>query len=45
MYSVSVLGAGAGALGLYFTSGWVGGRILKYVPVYKTKYDEKPRDM
>merc|ERR1712029_136668 len=43
--SLGVYGAAAGALGLFFTASWVGGRFLKHVPFYNVKYEEKPRDM
>ena len=37
-------GAAAGAAALFFTSGWVGQSVLKYVPGYGSKYDEKRYD-
>ena len=31
---VSIIGAGAGAVGLMFTNEWFGKHLLKFVPIY-----------
>lgn len=45
VYSAGVYGAAAGTIGLFFTADWVGGRLLKFIPLYNIKYEERPKDM
>merc|ERR1711923_311728 len=38
--SMATYGAGLGAMGIFFTSDWVGGRLMKFFPIYNKKYDK-----
>ena len=38
--SMATYGAGLGAVGIFFTSDWVGGRLMKFFPIYNKKYDK-----
>lgn len=33
-----------GLFGLFFTASWFGKSVLKNVPIYNTKYEEKDKD-
>ena len=37
---MATYGAGLGAVAIFFTSDWVGGRLMKFFPIYNKKYDK-----
>ena len=43
--SLAVYGAAAGLFLIFFTSSWFGKNVMKHVPVYNKKYDEKDPEM